>query len=297
MKRRSKPFVTAAIVAVSLSAVPKNAWALFGQGDWISGQNQMLMALLAEEIEHSAQLSTVITNARLIVGSTNELLSIARTTRRVLKAMQTYDLDRLRDDALAGLYQAIPESRSLSIEIQSLYQEGRAIQEGRFWTRIGSKDPNVSRQMHKLWAHGYKSVIWPLVLPGQGHLRRGPNVIEEKVAMRYRVSGDQARRAYEQTALGVLAKKVDSYVRDAELKDRVDLKQAATATQLSLQQTADTAEMRRLHEQRVAEDQANREDLEALQVHVGRALSDGAGSLISLPGEEATGGRGTEWTW
>ncbi|HHH28813.1 MAG TPA: hypothetical protein ENK57_10785 [Polyangiaceae bacterium] len=155
-----------------------------------------------------------------------------------------------------------------------------AIHEGTFWTRIGSKDPQVSYQMRKLWEHGYKATVWPLVLPGKGHMRRGPSIVEAKVAARYRVSGDEARRAWEQTALSVVAKKIAAISEDAELKGHVELRREATRAQLELQRTTDAAELRRLEEQAVAEDQSDREALEAFQVQMAEGLRAGAGLLV-----------------
>ncbi|MEQ9488561.1 MAG: hypothetical protein RIM72_06160, partial [Alphaproteobacteria bacterium] len=64
-RRASQPIrlIGGAILALTL-AIPRPAYALFGEEDWISGQNQTLMALLWEELEHTTQLSTLIANAK-----------------------------------------------------------------------------------------------------------------------------------------------------------------------------------------------------------------------------------------
>ncbi|MEQ9498161.1 MAG: hypothetical protein RIT81_14915 [Deltaproteobacteria bacterium] len=286
-----------AILALTL-AIPRPAYALFGEEDWLSGQNQTLMALLWEELEHTTQLSTLIANAKFMVGSVNELLALARTARRVFEAIKNYDLEALERDVLQSLYRAIPESQGLAQEIDTLYRDGRAIHEGKFWTRIGAKDAKVSYQARKLWEHGYKATLWPLVLPGEGHLRRGPSIVEAKVATRYQVSGDEARRAFEQSAIAILAGKVKAFAADAELKDRVDLKREATRAQLELQRTADAAELRRLREQAVAEDQNEREALESFQRQMSGGLRAGAEDLVGPPRwADRKPTRRSAWIW
>lgn len=295
---RTIRLVIGAILVAAL-AIPRPAYALFGEEDWISGQNQTLFSLLWEEIEHTAQLSTLIANAKFMVGSVNEMLALARTARRVFEAIKSYDLKALERDALQSLYKSIPESRGLATEIDTLYREGRAIQDGSFWTRVGAKDAQVSYQARKIWEHGYKATLWPLVLPGEGHLRRGPSIVEAKVATRYRVSGDEARRAFEQTAIAILAGKVKAIAQDAELKDRVDLKREATRAQLELQRTADAAEVRRLQEQAVAEDQNEREALESFQRQMSGGLRAGAEDLVGAPRwiDLSKPERRPAWTW
>ncbi len=93
-----------------------------------------------------------------------------------------------------------------------------------------------------------------------------------------------------------MAGKIKAFTEDAELKGHVELRREATRAQLELQRTADAAELRRLEEQAVAEDQNDRETLEAFQVQMAEGLREGASLLVgSGPQKEERERRWGRW--
>ena len=67
----SRERACAGILVVVLSVAPP-AHAVFGEEDWLSGQNQLLVELLATELEELTQISTLLVNAKILLGTTNE---------------------------------------------------------------------------------------------------------------------------------------------------------------------------------------------------------------------------------
>ncbi|CAN0599552.1 unnamed protein product, partial [Laminaria digitata] len=156
----------------------------------------------------------------------------ARTVKRVYETVKNYDLNDLKRDALAGLYQAIPEARQVDAEIRELVGNGRAMRGGHFWSHLTPSDPEVSAQSRRLFEHGYKAALWPMVLPSmKKDPRDGLTKVEKLIQDRYRRSGVRAEQALQKSVYGVLAQQVKAFVEDADSKKQVDLKMSATQTQ------------------------------------------------------------------
>lgn len=266
-------------------AWPRPAWAIFGEEDWISGQNQTLIAMLVTELEATANLAQVITTLRTALKTANDTLAVARTVKRVYETVRNYDLKDLQRDALAGLYQAIPEARQVDAEIRELVGNGRAMRGGNFWSHISPSDPEVSAQSRKLFEHGYKAALWPMVLPSmKKDARDGLTPVEKLIQDRYRRSGMQADQALQKSVYGVLAQQVKAFVEDAESKKQVDLKMEATQTQLQLQTAQDTTELLNLQRVRDAENEAARTSASEFHKRFSQGLSAGAQELVEPGG-------------
>lgn len=269
------------------------AGAVFGEEDWLSGQNALLSEMLVREIEQSAHLSTLIANARQAVASANEMLALARTVRRVYEIVRNYSVEDLVRDAKRGLYQALPEARNLETEISELVDNGQALErgDGAFFSRITEADAAVSRRARKVFEYGYQATIWPIAFPEAMKFHAEPSPVEALVQERYRFTEDEARRAVQTAATSVLADKVRAFVEDAESKDQADLKISATAAEVNLQTMRNTTELLNLAEQDAAMAEAARKSEVQFRKELKAGLREAGKLLLLPPSGPSQGGR------
>ena len=288
--RRQRAALLAALVTVS---APRPAAAIFGEEDWISGQNQLLTAMLATELESTASLGTIITNIVQALRVANETLAVARSVKRVYEAIVNYDLEALKRDALRGLYQAIPEARDIDKEVRELVGNSRALEHGTFWSHVDNGDFRMQARSKALFDLGYQAAIWPAVF-GDRHRNPHPdNPVDRELYARFRRTGQLAMKATQKGAYRVLAKQVRAFVEDAERKPQVDLKMQATQTELLLQQAQDTTDLLELKKIEAAEEEALRRGAADFHKSFSKGLSKGAGVLTSWPdGARASDGTG-----
>ena len=126
MKGRGRLLVAFSLVAASCT--PRSAYAIFGEEDWLSGQNALLTEMLAKQIEEVTKISVLIANVKMIVRSTNEAFALARTVKRVYDMIRTYSLQDWVRDAKQGLYKALPDAKKLEGEIVSLVENKKALE-------------------------------------------------------------------------------------------------------------------------------------------------------------------------
>jgi hypothetical protein len=265
-----------------LLLVDGRAYAIFGEEDWLSGQNELLAELVGDQLRQISELMEVVNNTRLMLGSVNDALALARTVKRVYDILRTYDLDKLVRDAKRGLYKAMPELRQTEAEVGELLANGQALEQGdgAFFSRISIHDARISAASKATFEHAYQSTIWPSVFPDAMSFLPGPSPVELLIQQKYRRTADARRQAVQRTALGVLATKVQAFVDDAEDKDNAELRSLATSAQVSFQSMAHLTELRNLKEQETAEREAARIDDQSMRSGMKDALSAHAGLLI-----------------
>lgn len=277
--------VLAMLLAVAVMvAAPRRASAIFGEEDWISGQNQILTAMLVTELESTASLGTIITNIVQAVRVANETLAVARSVKRVYEAIVNYDLEKLKRDALQGLYMAVPEARELDREVRELIGNGRAAQQGSFWTHVGSSDFRMQGRSKALFDLTYQGTIWPLVFGDRHRKPDAQSEVDKQLYARFRRTGQLAQKATQRGAYKVLAQQVKAFVEDAERKPQVDLKMQATQTQLELQQAQDLTDLVELKKIDAAEQEALRSEASEFYDKLGKGLGKNAKTLLEPPG-------------
>lgn len=281
MKRSLRAGLLAALVVVS---APRRAAAIFGEEDWISGQNQLLTAMLVTELESTASLGTIITNIVQAVRVANETLAVARSVKRVYEAIVNYDLEALKRDALQGLYQAVPEARNFDAEVRELISNGRAAKEGNFWTHVGAGDYHMQSRSKALFDLGYQAAIWPVVFGDRHKKPDWDNPVDKQLYKRFQRTGRLAIKATQKGAYKVLAQQVKAFVADADQKKQVDLKMQATQTQLELQQAQDLTDLLELQKVDTAEQEALRARAADFHKRFGRGLAEGSSILTAPPG-------------
>lgn len=246
------------MIALLCAITPRPAHALFGEEDWLSGQNQLLASLLAENLQHTTQLANAVVQLRSMLSAMNESAAVARTAWRQVQIIGRYDLDDLRDDAVAGLYDAWPELEDVARESQALVANGDAMQSGGFWTHLDHHDPQVSRRARAAFEFGYQSTIWPIAFPDAMRHRPTASPVDHRVRELYRRAGHAHRQATQEMAWSVFARQVSGYLEDAEATDRLDTRIEATAAVMGYQTMRNTSEVLTLQQVQTAEDEARR---------------------------------------
>jgi hypothetical protein len=283
---RAAKCVLTAVLSMVVVGQSESAYAIFGEEEWLGGQNELLVELIVDQLKQIGQLVELVNNARMILGSVNDALALARTVKRVYDIVRNYNLDKLVADAKRGLYKAMPELRQTEADVRELIDNGQALSkgEGAFFSKVTIHDAQMSAAARKSFEHGYQATIWPAVFPDAMDFLPDPSPVELLIQQRYLRTNDERRRAVQRTALGVLEQKVQAFVDDAEEKDNAELRSLATDTQVNFQSMANLTELKNLKEQESAEKEAARIDDQTVRTSVGKALGDNAGILVGGPG-------------
>ena len=109
-------------VAALLVGDGTRAYAIFGEEDWLSGQNAILAELLGAQLKELTQVVKLVNDTRQMLGAVNDGLALARTVKRVYETIRTYSLAKLVADAKRGLYRAMPELRDTEAEVRELVE-------------------------------------------------------------------------------------------------------------------------------------------------------------------------------
>jgi hypothetical protein len=246
--------LVAALMVISMGT-PKRARAFVdvGQGDWISGQNSLLLQQLFTQIEQLSELGTAVHNIKKVVRTTNEGLSVARAAYNEYKTLSNLSWDDLLYDAKAGFYKAFPDMKYIEKDFREIQTQGKYIadgQYGKFWTYYGDHDANVTNALRRMAEWGYKQTIWPHVFPEITSMSDEHNYSlshsEMRIWQMYHERGEAASVAIEKTAWGAFAKKVADYREQAKEKENLSLQMQADQLAVQTKAAADESEHLRL---------------------------------------------------
>ncbi len=274
---------------LALVLLPQRSWAFIdlGQGDWLSGQNELMAQLLATELDELTNLTSILSNMRSVVQAGNEALAVARQSYRAYQAVRNYSLEDLSRDAKAGLYQAFPDLAKMDHDIYLMAEQGKEIDGGHFFSYWNSYDHKMAKVVERVLTHTYKATIWPMVFPEAMVYRQNPSPVDIKIWGLYRKSGMQMEVAVQNTALATLAQKVANLVADAEESGNLELMAQATAAQSAHQQLVNSTEFLNLYKAELAAREQARDTsgrrsralAEGMQVNMERILRPGGGML------------------
>lgn len=284
-----RPSLLGLLLVVGLVFLPQRSWAFvdLGQGDWLSGQNELFVQLLATEIEELANLGSILSNMRLAVQAGNETLALARQSYRAYQAVRNYSLEDLARDAKAGLYKAFPDLGRMEQDVNLLGEQGKAIDGNHFFSYWNSYDYKMAKVVNRVLTHAYKSTIWPMVFPEAMIHRQNPSPVDIKIWGLYRKSGMEMEVAVQQTALGTLAQRVANLVEDAEESGNLELMAQASAAQSAHQSLVNSTEFLNLYKAELAAREQARDTsgrrsralAEGMQENMSRILRPGGGML------------------
>jgi hypothetical protein len=263
---------TALALAMTLSASSAQA-SMWGE------ENAQLAELVALSVEEIYQLSVVINNIKTTIRGINEVASGVREAFRIYTVLRDYDVNDLVYDARRGLERAFPEIVKLQSEVGELIENGETIQRGNFWTHVGPHERRMHRLLDRAFRYGYRNSIWPVVFPN-GARTRDPSPVDTLIQQRLHRSGLLLRVAWQDTALGVLSKKTETLVRDAEEKERGDLQAQAINAQVNTQNLNNTTRLRDLTELEAARQEAQETTLQAVESKVTESLQANTQELL-----------------
>jgi len=277
------------VLAFSLFFLPQRSWAFIdlGQGDWLSGQNELMAQLLATELDELTNLTSILSNMRSVVQAGNETLAIARQSYRAYQAVRNYSLEDLSRDAKVGLYKAFPDLARMEHDLYLFDEQARAFDRNHFFSYWNNYDFKMAKVVERALTHTYKATIWPMVFPEAMVYRQNPSPVDIKIWGLYRKSGMELEVAVQNTALGALAQKVANLVEEAEESDNLELMAQATAAQAAHQSLVNSTEFLNLYKAELAAREQARDTsgrrsralAEGMQANMERILRPGGGML------------------
>lgn len=284
MKRRL--FVAVFLVLFAFCPAKSKAFFDFGQGDWLSGQNSILMELLMTNLEELTNIAAILENMRIVAEAGNEGLAIARETYRNYQMIRRYSWDDLRRDAQRGMYRAFPEL--YKIEQEAIEYKRQYKNRNRFFSYYGRHDYQMAQTIDKVMSHTYKATIWPHVFPSAfDDMAKNPSPVDLNIWKRYMKSGKAAEVAVKKTSLYALSRKVEELVREAGQQNRIDLEAQATTAQMAVQQVNNSTEFLDLYKTSVALEEEAHETERSRRDAIERELAQHAESIFRPGGMTA----------
>lgn len=230
----------AVFIAATL-LVPARATALFGEEDWLSGQNQMLAAQLAEAGKQTAELIRLVQQARDITHAANESAAFTRAAYRQLQYARVYSPADFFRDMRAGFYDAFPDLEELDREVRAGIANGDALAEGRFWTHLDHHDRGALRRLEKRAKLALRGTIWTAD-PEAGRLWR-PSAVDALNADYFKATGQAPKRAVQIRGYLSYAEAVKRLKAHADEGDNLQLKLDGQNAAVNTQTMRNTTEL------------------------------------------------------
>ena len=226
--------------ALVFAGTPRSAQALFGEENWLSGENEILIAQLTAQLKSLTELTTLVTNITQLVKTANQTLALARWVRRTYEMVADYRWEDLVDDARRGLHQAMPETALLEDELDELLRNGGAVRRGEgFFRRYSAADADMKQSARAAFSLAYRSALWPTVFPKafKEEQRRGGGVtpLDHLIFERYRRAQMTGRKAVQDAAFWAVGQRVSKLSEAAEASNNLPARATATNAQLNLQ--------------------------------------------------------------
>ncbi len=226
----------------------------------LAGESVILSAILSTELAQAADIAMTVKQITDFVKATNEVLALTRQAVKVYNTILNYTPQRLLMDARRGLYQAIPEARQLEVEVRAGIENGRAIKGGpeAFLGHRDHHDPWAQQMNQALFSLGYRGLAGEVMKGVGGLYSEGPTTAERLLAAKARDAGELVKNLKRRSALGVMAKKTEFLIKDAEEKGRTDLAAQSLALRLQIEAAANTGDIASLQKLIAAEHEAQR---------------------------------------
>jgi hypothetical protein len=235
MTRRTLALLIAAFL------LPGRALAVFGEEDWLSGQNVILGKQLAQATKQTAELIRLVQQARDIASAANESAAYARAAYRQLQYARVYTPGQFFDDMREGFYQAFPELEELDREVRAGIANGEAIAEGRFWTHTDHHDRGALRRLEKRAKFALKGTIWTAD-PQAGKLWK-PAWVDAANADYFQATGQRGKRAVQARGYLSYAEAVKRLKAKADEGDHLPTLLGAQNAAVNTQTMRNTTEM------------------------------------------------------
>ena len=253
MRRR-----TAAVTAVGTLLIAAPVIALPVPG--LSGEPQLLAAILGQQIKQVASLTQAVTNLTTLVKSMNDVMASAREAVRLVEAIRNFDPNQLLEELKQGVFQGFPEIRDLYIEVEDSWGNAEGIL-GResFWDRHSAADDRIRDLTMKMVRLGFRASGKNIIVPMADAIEIDPDETDELIERYYHDARRSAQRAVQRSAWVELTRIGQQMMRDAQrsrnLGDQIDMLGAAAAIE-SGQKLEALLELQRTER---AQEQARRE--------------------------------------
>jgi hypothetical protein len=235
MTRRTLALLIAAFL------LPGRALAVFGEEDWLSGQNVILGKQLAQATKQTAELIRLVQQARDIASAANESAAYARAAYRQLQYARVYTPGQFFDDMREGFYQAFPELEELDREVRAGIANGEAIAEGRFWTHTDHHDRGALRRLEKRAKFALKGTIW--TADPQAGFQSLPAWVDAANADYFQATGQRGKRAVQARGYLSYAEAVKRLKAKADEGDHLPTLLGAQNAAVNTQTMRNTTEM------------------------------------------------------
>jgi len=272
---RRRPEAILALAATLLVSRPSAA-SMFGE------ENVHLATLVGLNIQELADIATLIAHVKYLLQGVNEVAAGVRQSYRIYQNIRHYSLDDLKRDAKRGLVAAFPDLRDIEREIGLLQANGRAIDDGAFFTHVDRHDSKTYEALSSSYRYGFRSALWPIVYPEAAKLGEEPSEVDLLVHRRLERAGMRKKWAIQNTALGILAKKAQTLAEDADQKGRSDQESAALSAQAAVQTTKNTTTLANHAELQAARKESTDIQIEAFEKKATRAMKESTSVLFDV---------------
>ena len=238
--------------------LPSPAGAIIGEDHWISGQNQILAAQLAESGRQTAQLLRLVTETRNMLSAANETAAFARVTWRQIKLARHYSLDQMLEDAQKGFYKAFPELKELDVEARAMAGNLGAGWNGEFWDHRDHHDRRSDKHRRRI-EYLLKGQIWPVA---NTRLYKA-DAADAKLDAYFKSTGQAGRRAVHAASYVAFTDRVKVLSAQAAQSENLQVHLDAHTAEMATQTTRNTTELLMHKEAETAIKQDEREDARA----------------------------------
>ena len=249
-RRRTVAAVTTAVLM--LSSPPAR-----GFTGLLSGETQLLAAILAEELNQVSSLVKMITDLKLLVAGVNDVAASARVAVRMAQAIRTFKPEQLLTSLRNGVFQEFPEIRDLANELEDLHGNVTSLGTSAFWKRYTPADYRTDKMAEKTARVAIRYSALNLMGPIVDAI--DPTDTDKLLERHFRESKTTLQRAYRQSAWGQFVDRLKVHDEEARanknLGDQLKSLEAAAA----IEGAKMTEEHLDIAKTRTAREQAQRE--------------------------------------
>ena len=256
-----------------------------GVDAWISGENQILYSILAQEIQQVSSLVDAVANLRTMVEGINDVLASARTAVRIAQSVRYIDPRQWAEDLRGQFLAEFPEANILYGEAHDLYGNLRSLEarDGSFWERTSAADYRMTELAFRSFQYGYRGTFYNLL--GNGFKVPNPTYADY-LAERYLLDAKESlSRVYHRSAWSVFMKELASLREDARANQNLESQLAGINAAANIETAQNVQDLYLFEKIDRAKDQNHRENFERLEGWMRRKLPQ----VLGPSGQDSSG--------
>jgi len=256
----------------------------------LAKQVQTLSGSLYQQIKSVADLGIIIENLRAVLRTSNEVVALARFSKRVYDAARRYTVQDLKRDALEGLRKAAPELVELEDEVQLTIANAKSIEHGpkSFFAMQDYRDENVQRTIAATADQALQATVYSQIFPKLFEKQAAAGVTEADrlVAGRFLRTGQFGRYAAESAASAAMAKRVNEVVNEGETQQRTDLSLLGYSARAQMQMMIDLRAVAEFEKTKAALEEDQRRKEETRGAVLRQTVGNEIGEQLLSPGRK-----------